>query len=92
MSNEIYIANQLADTMARLPEDEKKQVASMIDSLEGDGWKNSEIVLADKSGGGGMRAAFHGYLSLIFRYVPEQHAIIVTDVKGIADRQAAATV
>ena len=39
MENEIYIANGLADTLDRLPEDKRERVAGMIDSLAGEGWK-----------------------------------------------------
>jgi mRNA-degrading endonuclease RelE of RelBE toxin-antitoxin system len=80
MKNEIYIASRLAQTLSSLSKDQQDRVASLIDSLNGDGLKNSEVLATDKSQGGDIRAAFLGGLSLIFRYVPEQHAIIVTDV------------
>ena len=50
----------------------------MIDSLAGEGWKNSQIVAHDDSQGGGLRSLLSGELRLHFRYTPEAHAIIVT--------------
>ena len=80
MKNEIYIASRLAQTLASLSKEQQDRVAALIDSLDGDGLKNSEVLSPDKSQGGGIRAAFLGGLVLFFRYVPEEHAIIVTDV------------
>jgi mRNA-degrading endonuclease RelE of RelBE toxin-antitoxin system len=89
MENEVYIANRLADTLKRMPSDQQAHVASLIDSLGGDGWKNSHVVAADNSQGGGLRARISGNLRLLFRYAPEQHAIIVTDVESMQERELA---
>ncbi len=61
----------------------------MIDSLAGDGWKNSQIVAPDSSEGGGLRSYLSDDLRLLFRYVPEQHAIIVTSVAAIYEQELA---
>jgi mRNA-degrading endonuclease RelE of RelBE toxin-antitoxin system len=92
MENEIYIVNGLADTLDRLPDDKREKVASMIDSLAGEGWKNSQIVAPDDSQGGGLRAFHSGDLRLLFRYAPEQHAIIVTSVAAMYEQELAAAV
>lgn len=89
MENTIYIANKLADTLKHRPTDEQQQIADMIDSLAGDGWKNSEIASADGSLGGGLRAHRSGNLSLLFRYAPEDHAIIVANVMPSSDYELA---
>lgn len=89
MENEIYIANSLAETLDRLPKDQRERVATMIDSLGGDGWKNSQIVAHDESAGGGLRAFRSGDLRLFFRYAAEQHAIIVTSVAAMQEHQLA---
>ncbi len=90
MENEIYIANRLAETLKKLPEEQQNRIAKLIDSLGGDGWKNSQVVAADNSQGGGLRARLSGDLRLLFRYAPEQHAIIVTDVASMQERELAA--
>jgi mRNA-degrading endonuclease RelE of RelBE toxin-antitoxin system len=89
VENKIYIVNALADTLDRLPHEKREQVAAMIDALAGDGWRNSQIVAPDDAQGGGLRAALSGDLRLLFRYAPEQHAIIVTSVAAIEARELA---
>ncbi len=89
MENEIYIANKLADTLDRLSPDQRERVSLMIDSLAGDGWKNSQIVAPDNSKGGGLRAHLSGDLRLLFRYAPETHAIIVTSVTALHEQELA---
>ncbi len=90
MENEIYITNDLAATIDHLPDRERDKVSEIIDSLSGDGWKNSQIVSGDNSPGGGLRARLSGDLHLLFRYAPEQHAIIVVDVASMRSHQLAA--
>ena len=87
MTNEIYIASHLAKALGEMPPEQQDRIASLIDSLKNDGWKKSEVLAPDQSPGGGMRAAFSGSLSLIFRYAPEENAIIVTDVNDIGVHQ-----
>lgn len=87
MENEIYIASEVANTLKRLPLDQQEQVANAIDSLNGDGWQNSQILARDDSPGGGLRAVLSGNLRLLFRYVPEQNALIVTDVASVVERE-----
>lgn len=89
MENTIYIANKFADSLKHRPNDERQQIEDMIDSLAGDGWKDSEIASADGSLGGGLRARRSGNLSLLFRYAPEQNAIIVANVMPAADYELA---
>ena len=89
MENEIYIANGLAETLDRVSEADRERVASLIDSLSGEGWKNSQVVAPDDSPGGGLRARLSGDLRLLFRYAPEQHAIIVTSVATMMEHELA---
>jgi len=89
MENEIYIATRLAETLKKLPKEQQARIATLIDSLGGDGWKNSQVVAADNSQGGGLRARLSGDLRLLFRYAPEQNAIIVTDVASMQERELA---
>ena len=89
MENEIYIADGLAATFERLAAPDRERVTTMIDSLSGEGWKNSQIVAPDDSEGGGLRARIADDLRLLFRYVPEQHAIIVTSVAAMQERELA---
>ena len=87
MENEIYISTKLANTLDHLTEDQRERVAVIIDSLAGDGWKNSQIVAPDNSQGGGLRSFLADDLLLLFRYVPEKHAIIVASVAATAARE-----
>jgi mRNA-degrading endonuclease RelE of RelBE toxin-antitoxin system len=89
MENTIYIAKAFGESLKTRPDPERQQIEDMIDSLAGDGWKDSEIASADGSLGGGLRARRSGNLSLLFRYAPEQHAIIVANVMPAADYELA---
>ena len=89
MENEIYIANEVVEKLDSLPKRERDRVSVIIDSLGGEGWKHSNIVAPDNSKGGGLRARLSGNLRLLFRYSPEQHAIIVVDVADIRTHQLA---
>jgi mRNA-degrading endonuclease RelE of RelBE toxin-antitoxin system len=90
MKNEIYIAKSLIATMDKLPLGQQKEIATLIDSLGGDGWKNSKIVSADGSPEGGLRARLSGNLRVFFRYVPKQHSIIVVDAAPVDEEMFAA--
>lgn len=90
MENEIYVANRVADTYKKLPQEEQDRVTSLIDSLNGDGWKNSEIVAPNGSEWGGLRSKLSGNLRLLFSYAPELHAIIVTGITALEERELVA--
>jgi mRNA-degrading endonuclease RelE of RelBE toxin-antitoxin system len=90
MENTIYIAKAFGESLKTRPDPERQQIEDMIDSLAGDGWKNSEIARPDGSPGGGLRARRSGNLSLLFRYAPEEHAIIVANVMPSADYELVA--
>ena len=90
MENEIYIANSVGDTLKTLPEETQNRIAALIDSLGGEGWKNSSVVAPDQSPGGGLRAARSGNLRLLFRYAPEQHAIIVAGLDTLHENELVA--
>ena len=87
MTNEIYIPNELSETLQRLSKDEKRRVVRSIDSLGEDVLKNSYVFSGDDSPGGGLRAARAGDLCIIFRYTPGNHTIIVTDVSPMSHQE-----
>jgi mRNA-degrading endonuclease RelE of RelBE toxin-antitoxin system len=90
MENTIYIANEVAAKLKALPPRLFDKVADLIDSLNGDGWKNSQIIHPDPSLGGGLRSKSAGDIRLLFSHVPEKNAIIVAGVTEIYERELAA--
>jgi mRNA-degrading endonuclease RelE of RelBE toxin-antitoxin system len=92
MENEIYIASQVADKLKTLSPNSRDKAFELIDSLSGNGWQNSQIIVPDADApGGGLRAKISDNIRLFFRYAPEQHAIIVADVASIYERELSAT-
>jgi mRNA-degrading endonuclease RelE of RelBE toxin-antitoxin system len=92
MENEIYIASQVANKLKALPPTDRDRATKLISSLDGNGWKNSQIIVPDAdSSGGGLRAVISGNIRLFFRYAPEQHAIVVADVSSIYEHELSAT-
>jgi len=91
MENEIYIASEVANKLKALPPASRIKATELINSLGGNGWENSQIVLPDSKPGGGLRAKLAGNIKLLFRYAPHQHAIIVADVALIYEHEFLAT-
>ena len=91
MTNQIHIAPDLPETMQRLPKDQRDRVIRTIDSLADDPTGESYIISRDDSPGGGLRAIHTGSLRILFRYAPEVHAVIVTDVSSMVPEQELAT-
>jgi mRNA-degrading endonuclease RelE of RelBE toxin-antitoxin system len=89
MEDEIYITTSMGKQIAELAPTQQRSVQVAIDSLSGDGWKNSQIVAPDNTPGGGLRSVRNGDIRLLFRYSPEVHAIIVVDVASIIERELA---
>jgi mRNA-degrading endonuclease RelE of RelBE toxin-antitoxin system len=90
MENEIYIASEVANKLKALSPASRMKATELINSLSGNGWENSQIVVPDSKPGGGLRAKLAGNIKLLFRYAPEQHAIIVADVASIYERELSA--
>jgi len=90
MENEIYIASKAAEQLKNLSPEGRDRASKLIDSLSGNGWENSQIVVPDSKPGGGLRAKLAGNIKLLFRYAPEQHAIIVADVASIYEHEFSA--
>jgi mRNA-degrading endonuclease RelE of RelBE toxin-antitoxin system len=92
MSNEIYLTPRVSESLDQLPKDQQTRVVRMIDSFGEDVLRNSIVVAADDSPGGGLRAARAKDYRLLFRYVPETHTVIITDLaKWESEELSAAT-
>jgi hypothetical protein len=89
MDNEIYITSLAGSQIERMPSSEQESARAAVDALRSS-WENSQIVMPDSKPGGGLRAQLAGNIRLLFRYAPEQHAIIVADVAAIYERELAA--
>jgi mRNA-degrading endonuclease RelE of RelBE toxin-antitoxin system len=85
MSNEIFLANDLSQTLEGLSQDQKAKVVRTIDELGADPIGNSFVVLSDDTPGGGLRAAYAGNLRILLRYVPDQNTVIITNVASMSE-------
>lgn len=80
MTNEIYIPKELAGVLKSLSPVERRHIVQAIDALEEHVLENSRVISTAGPAKGELREARAGDLRLLFRYTPEDHAIILTDV------------
>jgi mRNA-degrading endonuclease RelE of RelBE toxin-antitoxin system len=91
MENEIYLTSLAGSQIEKMPSTDRETVRKAVEALRNGGWENSQIVVPDSKPGGGLRARLQGNIRLLFRYSPEQHAIVVADVASIYERELSAT-
>ncbi len=89
MVNKIYIADRFGESLKDMPVSEQQKIFDYVETLAGDGWKDSHIVRSDDSEGGGLRASLTGDTRVLFSYAPEDHLIIVTGVMPGSDYELA---
>jgi mRNA-degrading endonuclease RelE of RelBE toxin-antitoxin system len=92
MDNEIYITSLASSQIEKMPSNQQERVRAAVEALRNGGWENSQIVVHDAKPGGGLRAKLAGNIRLLFRYAPQEHAIIVADVASIYEHEMAASV
>lgn len=90
MDNEIYITSLAGSQIEQMPSNQRERAREAVEALRNGGWENSQIVVPDSKPGGGLRAKLAGNIRLLFRYAPEEHAIIVADVAAIYERELTA--
>jgi len=91
MTNEIYIPNELSETLKGLSKDQKREVVQTIDRLGEDVLDNSYIVPASGPSQGDLREARAGGLRVLFRYLPESNSVIIAEVSSVVQEKAMAS-
>lgn len=91
MSNEIYIPNELSETLKGLSKDQKREVVRTIDRLGEDVLDNSFVVSTSGPSKGDLREARAGSLRVLFRYLPESNSVIIAEVSSMAQEKAMAS-
>ena len=92
MTNEIYIPNELTDTLKRLPKEQARELVQTIDRLGEHVLENSYAISKGDSEEGTMREARAGSLRVLFRYLPERNSIIIADVSQRSAQQDLAAI
>jgi mRNA-degrading endonuclease RelE of RelBE toxin-antitoxin system len=90
MNSEVYLSAQFKKDLEELPLTEQKQIAEIVDLLEKDAIANSRPVNASDPKTAGVREARKNEVRLLFRYVPEESAVILTGLQvgtALNDRQ-----
>ena len=82
MTSKVYLSPHVSEFLNRLDfsNDQVDNLVNAIDSLGQEDPRNSPVVFADDTPGGGLRELDRNNLRILFRYDPQQQSIMVAEV------------
>jgi mRNA-degrading endonuclease RelE of RelBE toxin-antitoxin system len=84
MTNKIYVTPSVNETLQSLDVSDKElqDLRTVIDSLGQSIPQESRVVFADDTPSGGLRELDRNGWRIVFRYDPQQRAVMVADIRA----------